>query len=419
MRRILLCSALALLLVVSNLSPRPVGAEEEQAPAPWYLELLRPREASSKIQETMKEFPRRQQRLAMQRMATEYLDAWKRSGLEHGEHELDALYSLNFSAQRYGNALALMLPRVHDEALALNLRAAAAGRVASVLRNYRMAESLGEEVETEAVAAVQAILPLLEVEEHAATRGTLHTALAAHAARQEDEEAQIRHLLLAAEATPTSAGSAARTIVRLLQGKAHDMVGYEAVRKRADEVLPKLKAIAAAFLEKAKAAGDEGQTKRGEALVDQLEKVDRPLQMLGEPVSAWTLEHAFGDVQALAELEGKVVVLDFWATWCKPCVMALPLVAEVAKEMADSGVVFYAVNQRQSPSLIESFLDQQSLDIPVALDKNGSTGRAFGVGSIPHSVIIDKKGIVRKVHVGFGPGMGKMLKAEIEELLAE
>jgi thiol-disulfide isomerase/thioredoxin len=140
---------------------------------------------------------------------------------------------------------------------------------------------------------------------------------------------------------------------------------------------------------------------------------------LDKPAPDVTLHPIGGEGVALADLKGKVVVLDFWATWCKPCVMALPLVAEVAKEMADSDVVFYAVNQRESPSLIESFLDQQSLDIPVALDKNGSTGRAFGVGSIPHSVIIDKKGIVRKVHVGFGPGMGKMLKAEIEELLAK
>ncbi len=55
----------------------------------------------------------------------------------------------------------------------------------------------------------------------------------------------------------------------------------------------------------------------------------------------------------------------------------------------------------------------------VALDKDAATGQALGVDGIPHSVIIDKKGVVRKVHVGFGPGMDGILKDEILQLLAE
>lgn len=54
------------------------------------------------------------------------------------------------------------------------------------------------------------------------------------------------------------------------------------------------------------------------------------------------------------------------------------------------------------------------MDLTVSLDRNASAGQAFGVGGIPHSIIIDKKGFVRKVHVGFAPGNEQMLKEEIE-----
>ena len=230
-------------------------------------------------------------------MATEYLDAWKDAGLEPEDSEIDALYSLNLSAQRYGEALALELPLVRDEGLALNLRAVAAGRASSILRNYRMAEALGKETEAGAVADLEALLALLDGDEHAAARGTIHSALAAHAGRSDDDEGEIRHLMLAAEATPATAGATGRSIVRILQGRAHDLEGYDAVRAEAETLLPTLRELAAAQLADVKAGGDEAQIKRAESAVTLLDTVDRPLKMLGEPANAWTLEHAFGDVE--------------------------------------------------------------------------------------------------------------------------
>lgn len=144
-----------------------------------------------------------------------------------------------------------------------------------------------------------------------------------------------------------------------------------------------------------------------------------PNPLVGQKAPGVTLNLLDGNKLPLSDLRGKVVVLDFWTTWCKPCIMALPLVNEITARLADEGVVFYAVNQMESKSQIETFLKKKGLDIPVALDVQAAVGESFGVSGLPHSVLIDKKGVVRKVHVGFGPGMEKMLEKEIEELLNE
>lgn len=139
----------------------------------------------------------------------------------------------------------------------------------------------------------------------------------------------------------------------------------------------------------------------------------------GKPAPEIILKPMDGKEIKLSAFKGKVVVLDFWATWCKPCIMALPLVYKVISGLADKGVVFYAVNQRESADRVQTFLKEKGWDIPVVMDRSGSVSTAFGVRGIPHSVLIDKMGVVRKVHTGYGPGLETMLQNEIEELLAE
>ncbi len=140
---------------------------------------------------------------------------------------------------------------------------------------------------------------------------------------------------------------------------------------------------------------------------------------IGEPAPALSLATLDGGRMSIAELKGQVVVLDFWAVWCKPCLMALPGVIEVTSELADKGVAFYAVNQLDSKDKISSLLKEKGWALPVALDTDGSAGQAFGVSGIPHTVIIDRDGVIRHVHSGFFPGMEKQLKTEVEALLAE
>ncbi len=140
---------------------------------------------------------------------------------------------------------------------------------------------------------------------------------------------------------------------------------------------------------------------------------------VGKPAPQATLKALGGDDFDIASLKGKVVLLDFWATWCGPCVISLPKVTEVANSFADQDLVFYAVNLREPVEKITKFLGKKGIKPPVATDRWGKAGQAFGVRGIPHSVLIDKKGVVRHVHVGFMPGMEKTLKKEIATLLAE
>jgi len=139
---------------------------------------------------------------------------------------------------------------------------------------------------------------------------------------------------------------------------------------------------------------------------------------LGNPAPEVSLQAEGEEAVLLSSLKGKVVVLDFWATWCQPCVIELPLVAKVTSERDDKGVAFFAVNTGESGQAVKNFLDEKNLDIPLVLDDDGTIGSAYGVSALPHLVIIDAEGTVRHVHLGSGPGTEERLESEIDALLS-
>jgi peroxiredoxin len=139
---------------------------------------------------------------------------------------------------------------------------------------------------------------------------------------------------------------------------------------------------------------------------------------VGKPAPEVSLQAEGEEAVLLSSLKGKVVVLDFWATWCQPCVIELPLVAKVTAERDDKGVAFFAVNTGESGQAVKNFLNEKNLDIPLVLDDDGTIGSAYGVSALPHLVIIDAEGTVRHVHLGSGPGTEKRLESEIDALLS-
>ena len=108
-------------------------------------------------------------------------------------------------------------------------------------------------------------------------------------------------------------------------------------------------------------------------------------------------------------------MLDFWATWCAPCVAAMPVLQEVTSEFADKDVVFLAVNVGEDLELVKSFLEKQDIDLDVVLDPGGKISDAFRADAIPQTVVVGKSGVIESVHMGF-PGADELRQRLTDEL---
>jgi thiol-disulfide isomerase/thioredoxin len=140
--------------------------------------------------------------------------------------------------------------------------------------------------------------------------------------------------------------------------------------------------------------------------------------LLGKAAPPVDLERFGGKRVRLADHVGKeVVMLDMWATWCGPCRAELPHLIAVAKEFESKGVVLYAINLREPKKKIEEFLKKEKLDMTIGLDTKGKVGDAYGAHAIPLLVLVDKKGIVQSVHVGYSPTIEATLRTELNGIL--
>ena len=109
-----------------------------------------------------------------------------------------------------------------------------------------------------------------------------------------------------------------------------------------------------------------------------------------------------GSSVSLADLKDHVIVLDFWATWCGPCVASIPHIDQINADLSDKGLKVFAVNLEESKPLVQKFIVSKKLTLPVLLDTDGATGKKYLANAIPETVIIGKDGVVKKVFVGFG-----------------
>lgn len=125
-----------------------------------------------------------------------------------------------------------------------------------------------------------------------------------------------------------------------------------------------------------------------------------------------------GNPITLESLKGKVVIINFWATWCQPCREEMPQLNSLVKEFQDQDDVVFLGVSNEDPKLINEFLNQNTFLYQVFLD-NGQVASMFDIQSIPTHLVIDKKGRLQFQHVGRFQNVDKILSSEINALLED
>jgi cytochrome c biogenesis protein CcmG/thiol:disulfide interchange protein DsbE len=141
----------------------------------------------------------------------------------------------------------------------------------------------------------------------------------------------------------------------------------------------------------------------------------------GEMAPDFTLPdiHEGGQAVSLQQFRGKTVYVDFWASWCAPCLRSLPLINELYGKYREQGFEVIAINVDDPVEDGQDFLLDVDLDYLTPADTANKVLEAYGVQGMPTSYLIDTEGVVRKVHTGFREGDIEILEEEIRKLLAE
>jgi peroxiredoxin len=119
----------------------------------------------------------------------------------------------------------------------------------------------------------------------------------------------------------------------------------------------------------------------------------------------------------LNQFKGKVVYLDFWASWCGPCAKSFPFLNELHQQFKDRGLQIVGVNLDENKADAKTFLSNYSAGFTIAADADSQCVQAFDVEGMPTSYIIDRKGAVHHVHQGFRSGEAAVLRDLVEKLL--
>jgi thiol-disulfide isomerase/thioredoxin len=129
--------------------------------------------------------------------------------------------------------------------------------------------------------------------------------------------------------------------------------------------------------------------------------------------------HGPDGVVHLSDYRGKVLLVDFWASWCVPCKASFPALDAIYREFQPRGLEVLAVNVDETQRNADSFLAAHPHRMTVLFDPKGIGPEAFGVKGMPTSFLIDKTGAIRFTHTGYAGSVEASYRKEIEQLLAE
>ncbi|WDQ18039.1 TlpA family protein disulfide reductase [Rhodopirellula sp. P2] len=141
--------------------------------------------------------------------------------------------------------------------------------------------------------------------------------------------------------------------------------------------------------------------------------------LVGNPAPDFKLKTLDGEPFQIADQTGRTLVLDFWATWCGPCLQAMPVIEEAVAEFDPEQVRLVAVNLQESAEDIRNTLDRIGVSPEVVMDIDGVAAGRYQANAIPQTVVIDAEGTVTRVFVGGGSKLGEQLADAIRETLGE
>ena len=141
---------------------------------------------------------------------------------------------------------------------------------------------------------------------------------------------------------------------------------------------------------------------------------------VGNPMPA-CLVSLLGETKTedLQKYKGQVLYVDFWASWCIPCAHSFPFLNELHEQFKEKGLQIVGINLDENVNDAKDFLAKFPARFTVVADATKQCAKDFDVKAMPSSYIVDKKGHIHHVHLGFRPGETQELRALVESLLAE
>ena len=118
------------------------------------------------------------------------------------------------------------------------------------------------------------------------------------------------------------------------------------------------------------------------------------------------------------DAKGKVVLYDFWASWCPPCKASFPVMQDLVDEYGSKGFTVIGINEDEKPLKMEKFLKRQKVTFPIVHDEKHSLIESLQVKTMPSAFLVDQQGVIHSIHEGFhGKASAKEYRRAIESLL--
>ncbi|HLE40342.1 MAG TPA: TlpA disulfide reductase family protein [Nitrospirota bacterium] len=144
-----------------------------------------------------------------------------------------------------------------------------------------------------------------------------------------------------------------------------------------------------------------------------------PLPVTGNKAPSFTLKDIHGKQVRLSDFSGRVVVIDFWATWCGPCKESTAELEKLHRRYQDRGVVILGISMDSGGGAmqqVKGFAEKNNLAYPMLMD-NGKASTSYAVYNIPVTYVLDKNHVIVKTYKGYMPGLGDRITEQIEKLL--